>query len=75
MLQSDRVLSNGENPKSTDPDDARLWLSVYRDLIRVVRETDVPESSKRLGVLEARLAFWERRLAQLSDDRSKTGQR
>ncbi len=61
----DDDLLRGEDPLTTDVRDARTWVSVYEQLARGHRQLGRP--TDRLTIVEARLAFWRRRLGELSE--------
>ncbi len=66
MLESDYRLFRTENLRTSDPQEARMWVDVYDELTGFLRRTGSSDSVPRLRALETRLAFWEERLGELS---------
>ena len=84
----DRLLP-GEDPGTTQSEDAVHWIAVYRELLSFKEQvlgvtrryaadgppevaselvaSDLPLLEAEMRRLERRLAFWEQRLAELSD--------
>ena len=73
----DLYLLPGEVPETRDLEDARQWVSIYRELVsfaertlsrlrRAGNDADVRVMATHLRRLQARLEFWERRLWDLA---------
>jgi DNA-binding response OmpR family regulator len=73
----DLYLLPGEVPETRDLEDARQWVSIYRELVSFAERTlsrlrsagndaDVRVMATHLRRLHARLEFWERRLWDLA---------
>jgi hypothetical protein len=68
----------GEDPRTRDPDEAALWISVYSELIGGIRQSlglarlsasgngDVDHLESTVRRFEGRLIFWRGRAEQLA---------
>ncbi len=72
MIASDADLLTGEDPSTTDVEEARRWVDAYNEMLRTIgrlpSNLELEAASRRCG---RRAAYWRLRLEKLTQAQAR----